>query len=398
MGRTHWNRGAALLLALCLTLPLFQWTARAAQTGAAVTIATGIKEQPRAEVTVNWDDGWFASDAGVYQHDLAVAAMALSAAAYVRTVWGVGVQDALNAFGFGHITSYNYQFSSRSGGQTAYTFAVKTVRDQDGEAVRLVAAVIRGTGEYTEWAGNLNVGTGSEHEGFAHARDELLENLEKYLLASGTGGRVKFLITGHSRGGAAANLTAARLMDTGKAEKKDVYAYTFAAPAVSTEAKEEGYENIFNLVSRDDLVPQVPLAQWGYRRYGSDRFLPVRDGEDGYDSRFAAMSKQYTALTGQDYAVYHDAATVEKLTGLLGQLAPTVSGKNMEMLSALIRGDMEQLSALVEGDPLSALLMGRTAIRVSSELTPLLQRETKGLVSAHCMAGYYSWLSACPEV
>jgi len=390
----RWSRIIALLLAFCIVLP--QTAALAADEGVAVTIGTGAAEKPTAKVMVRWDDAWFAADADVYQHELAAAAMALSAAAYVRTQ-GLNVRDALEALGFSHVKSYNYQFSAQSSDRTAYTFAVKDVKDRDGGSVKLAAVVIRGTGVYTEWAGNLNVGAGSEHKGFAQARDELMKNLEKYLPEAGVTGRAKFLVTGHSRGGAAANLTAARLVDAGIAEQEDVYGYTFAAPSVSTEAKTEGYENIFNIVNGDDLVPQVPLAQWGYRRYGVDRLLPVKDGGEAYDSQFAAMSRQYTELTGKPYAVYEDEETVEKLTGTLYQLAPTVSGTNMAMLSALLRGDLEELSSLVEGDPLAALLMGRTAIRASSELTPLLQREQAALVSAHCMAGYYSWLAASAE-
>ena len=234
--RRRWNRIFAVLLACCLALPPLQGMARAEDGSAVVRIATGVSGKPWTEVAVKWDDAWFLSDAAVYQHELAVTAMALSAAAYVRTVQSAGAQDALEAFGFEEIKPYNYQLSAQSAGRTAYTFAVKTVQDQNGKSVRLAAIVVRGTGEYTEWAGNLNVGTGSEHEGFAQARDELLENLERYLKETEAAGKTKFLVTGHSRGGAAANLLAARLVDAGMAEKNDVYAYTFAAPAVSTEA------------------------------------------------------------------------------------------------------------------------------------------------------------------
>ena len=387
-----WKHLIAALLACCLALPPF--AARAAEEGTAVTIGTGVREKPTAEVTVRWDDGWFAGDPAVYRPRLAETAMALSGAAYVGTARGISVQAALEDLGFDQIQSYNYQFTEDSASRTAYTFAVRTVKDKDGAPVPLAAVVIRGTGVYTEWAGNLNVGTGSEHQGFAQAADELLENLKAYLPAAGVTGKAKFLITGHSRGGAAANLTAARLPETGLAERGDVFAYTFAAPAVSTQAETEGYENIFNIVSGCDLVPQVPLAQWGYGRYGVDVVLPAPE-EDG--ERFAAMSKQYEALTGRPYAALRDPGTVETLTDTLARLAPTVTGPNMAMLSALLQGDMEGLSALVQGNPLAALLMARTAVRASSELTPLIQQEAGGLAAAHCMAGYYSWLSAYPE-
>lgn len=186
--KKRWSRMLAALLAIALLIPP---AALAAEEGTAVTIGTGITERPEAEVTVKWDDAWFTVDADVYQHELAVTAMALSAAAYVRTAQGVSVQKAMEAFGFQQVRSYNYQFSAQSSEQTAYTLAVKTVKDRNNKAVRLVAAVIRGTGVYTEWAGNLNVGAGNEHAGFAQARDELMDNLEKYLEETGAAVRLK---------------------------------------------------------------------------------------------------------------------------------------------------------------------------------------------------------------
>lgn len=380
------SRALALLLALALS-----GTAAEAR-DVSITTGTGIREKPEAEVQVQWDDAWFGGDAAVYRHELAKTAMALSGAAYVRTDWGAGAGDALEALGFARVRSYHYRLTAASGGQTAYTFGVKTLRDPAGKIFRLAAVVVRGTGEYTEWAGNLNVGTGTVHAGFEGAGNELLANLKKYLPEATDGDPVKFLITGHSRGGAVANLTAAQLVEEGLAEKKDVFAYTFAAPAVSTAAREEGFENIFNLVNRADLVPQVPLAEWGYRRYGADVPLPG-EGEDGYEALYKEMDRRYTALTGQPYAAYQDGAAVDKITDALRRLIPTVSGPNMAMVAALLGGDLEGLSALAQEHGLAAILLGGTAVQVSSELSPLLRQERAGITSAHCMAGYFSWLS-----
>ena len=394
--KRRWIRVLAVLLLSAVLLPLSGRAAPAEETGIPIIIGTGIKEQPKAEVQIPWDDGWFEEDPAAYRHDLALAAMGLSGAAYVRTDRGISARAALEDLGFGHLKSYHYQLTLESGGQTAYTFGVKTLRDGKGKSFRLIAVVVRGTGEYMEWAGNLNVGTGLVHAGFDEAGNELMANLKRYLAENGGEDPVKFLITGHSRGGAVANLTAARLVKKGLAEKENVYAYTFAAPAVSADAAEEGYENIFNMINEADLVPRVPLQDWGYRRYGVDVPLPAADGEeDGYGALFEKMDRQYTALTGQPYAVYQDEAAVDKITSALGRLIPTVPGENMEMIAALLGGDLEGLSDLARQNGLAAILLGRTALQVSSELTPLLQRERPGMVSAHCMAGYYCWLSAC---
>lgn len=392
--KRNWSRMLAVLLLSAVLLPLGGRAALAEEAGIPIVIGTGIKEQPKAEVRVSWDDAWFREDPAVYRHDLALAAMALSGAAYVRTDRGISARAALEDLGFEHLKSYHYQLTLESGEQTAYTFGVKTLRDGEGKTFRLVAAVVRGTGEYMEWAGNLNVGTGIVHAGFDEAGNELMATLKKYLAENGGENPVKFLITGHSRGGAVANLTAARLVKKGLAEKENVYAYTFAAPAVSAGAAEEGYENIFNIINEADLVPWVPLPDWGYRRYGVDVPLPAAE-EDGYDALFEKMDQQYTALTGQPYAVYQDEKAVGKITDALHRLIPTVPGENMEMIAALLSGDLEGLSGLARQNGLAAILLGRTAVQVSSELTPLLRQERPGMVSAHCMAGYFSWLSVC---
>ncbi len=360
-----------------------------AETETAVTIGTGIPEKPTAEVAAGWNDAWFAQDAAVYQQDLALSSMALSGAAYG---WGgQDVQDALEALGFEEIASCHYRLLYDTGGRAAYTFGRKAVKNAEGKTAQLIAVVVRGTGDYTEWASNLDVGAQADHKGFTTATDELQKNLEKYLNGIAEKEQIKFLVTGHSRGGAVANLLAARLSARGRA----VYAYTFAAPAVSTEAKEEGYENIFNIVNSDDLVTRVPLEVWGYRRYGVDLPLPTGSRDKELTER---MNRQFKSLTGQDYTGYHDRSAVDKLTGALYRLIPTTTGVNMEMFATLLSGDFKGLSSLVKRNGIAALLMGKTAMEVSSQLTPLLQNEQEALRSAHCMAGYYSWLSVSDDL
>lgn len=381
-----WAMGAALLAPAALA-------ARGDQTASAV-ISTGVSGT--AEVSFFWNDAWFQEDASVYRHDLAAASMALSGAAYLGG-GDTGVQAALAELGFTGAQAYNYHPSAeKSGRAAAYVFARKKVPAAGGGSVWLTAIVVRGTGEYMEWASNLNMGSGADHEGFAKARDELLANLEKYLTSAGISGAerqtMRYLITGHSRGGAVANLTAASLTAGGR---EGVYAYTFAAPAVSFQAAGEGYENIFNIVSREDLVTRVPLSDWGCGRYGVDLHLPARERwGDGYDAAFEKMDRRYTALTGQPYAVYRDPSAVDRMVSAIRQLAPDASGVSLAMLSALLGGNLEGLSELIRGNGLAALLLGKRAVALSAELTPLLQREAEGMASAHCMAGYYSWLTA----
>lgn len=398
----RWKRFFAALLAFCLTASLLAAPSLAAgqDQNAQVTIGTGLADPPAVEVEVSWNDAWFFADAAAYQHKLAVASMALSAAAYAEAEGGPGSAAALRALGFENIISYNYLSAVASGADlAAYTFGIKEVKGNREETAQLVAVIIRGTGEIMEWAGNLNIGSGPEHEGFSKAREELLANLDSYLAAAAGSGELerKFLITGHSRGGAVANLVSASLLR--REDRPEVFGYTFAAPAVCAGAAADDCGSIFNIISGEDLVPQLPLASWGYRRYGVDLLLPSRSScGDAYDGIFGEMNGHYAQLTGRSYARYQDEAAVEKMTGAIRRLLPAPSGVSAAMLAALLSGDLKELANLAGQNRLAALVMGSRALALSSELTPLLDLERDGMTSAHCMAGYYSWLLCCGAV
>ena len=93
-----------------------------------------------------------------------------------------------------------------------------------------------------------------------------------------------FLVTGHSLGAAVANLVANHLdscEDTnccsGSRTVDDVYAYTFATPKTVKNKQGNEYQNIFNILNNNDVVPLVPTnilaLNWGdngWTRHGRD--------------------------------------------------------------------------------------------------------------------------------
>ena len=93
-----------------------------------------------------------------------------------------------------------------------------------------------------------------------------------------------FLVTGHSLGAAVANLVAEHLnscKDTnhcpGSRTEKDIYAYTFATPKTVKNKQGNEYQNIFNILNNNDVVPLVPTnilalnwADNGWTRHGRD--------------------------------------------------------------------------------------------------------------------------------
>ena len=149
------------------------------------------------------------------------------------------------------------------------------------DGTELVYVILRGTYQ-NEWHGDFNV-TGktdtydSSYEGrhysFESAANALCDDLADEV--GGKYDKVKYVVTGHSRGAAVSNLVAKQLTDKKLTDStiQGVYAYTFATPAVvnKTEAQSKSYDNIFNFCLDDDFVTYMPLADanWQYGRYGT---------------------------------------------------------------------------------------------------------------------------------
>lgn len=78
-------------------------------------------------------------------------------------------------------------------------------------------------------------------------------------------------------------------------------AYTFASPGCTTSenARAERYDNIFNIVNPADIMPALPLAAWGYARYGVDMELPAVDDE-GFTTAYERFCSSYAQLVGED--------------------------------------------------------------------------------------------------
>lgn len=149
----------------------------------------------------------------------------------------------------------------------------------NGKATLMV--IIRGT-DRVEWHGNMCI-TGDSydpeqkyHSNFKHAEELVFNKVKSYIKDK----KLKdpdIVITGHSRGGAVANLLAKDLLDAKEnMDDKDpeyyntVTAYTFATPynTLQKDYDASKYNNIYNFCLKDDFVPQVPLEKWKYHKYG----------------------------------------------------------------------------------------------------------------------------------
>lgn len=180
-----------------------------------------------------------------------------------------------------------------------------------GKTKDIVAVVVRGTnGTIEEWSSNFDIGSTQElssyhmwndswrtdtssfdytlnyflendvdelnafadwktednHKGFDIATNRILKYVHCYVDKYVDENTVSYWITGHSRGAAIANLLSAYLIDDGN----EVFSYTFASPNTTTNPQwnDARYNSIFNIVNDDDFVPQLPMEDWDFNRYG----------------------------------------------------------------------------------------------------------------------------------
>ena len=206
----------------------------------------------------------------------------------------------LDEQGFEDVYTYNYDSVGTKIGKTVskkndtgeqattYTIGHRkamingTVQDQ-------IIIVFRGTYN-AQWYGNFDI-TGTEynseiqfHGSFFTATNDAIGSLKSYINEMSNKGAVakdklSFLITGHSRGAATANILGHFLTDQrdGRSTSlpgckiKSVYDYTFATPNVATYElihRSASYNNIFNYCFVDDFVPNLPMEAWTWGKYG----------------------------------------------------------------------------------------------------------------------------------
>lgn len=138
----------------------------------------------------------------------------------------------------------------------------------------LIPVVVRGEGYGEEWAGNVTLGFSGEAAGFSDAAAQVTSGVNAYIRKHHLQSKkIHFLVTGYSRGGACANLTAQRL--SRKYGSSSVYAYTFESPQAGTAGKGT-CANIHNVIRSSDIVPCLAPSGMGFRRYGPDHI--IRDG------------------------------------------------------------------------------------------------------------------------
>ncbi len=242
-------------------------------------------------------DSYFLSSSNRYNEHLATLSFVVSMSACSDS-GNLYVDEYRNAeylftdMGFDTIEANTETDSAKTPETMGVVLAKKNIIDGT-EPCTLVAIAFRSGGYGSEWVNNFIVGSTDEcpegHLGFHNARDRSLQFILDYLDRN-VEGNTKLWITGFSRGGAISGLTGAWFNDNIELlseyditlDKEDVFTYTFEAPAsIDSELnKQKNYDNIFNIISPNDIVPLVPFSAWGLECPGKKHYLPDFTGDN----------------------------------------------------------------------------------------------------------------------
>lgn len=247
------------------------------------------KDNKTIHDTYYYSDDWFKDKAEKDNEELALASMQLTASAVSGDENGTGAAF-LKSMGFDEVGFSD--FASTDPDDFNYTWGRKTLDD----GTTLVAIAVQSSSQDMSvknkgWKQNFTVNGDSsdgEHYAYAKAVDKMIDGIADL----GAGDKVKYWITGHSRGGAIANVLAAHLPDRLGDRNAGIYAYTFEAPATTDEetAGSGDYGYIHNYLCSDDFVTMIP--GWGMTRYGDFHELTDKKRDEGLSDELKTLGSE----------------------------------------------------------------------------------------------------------
>ena len=241
-----------------------------------------------------YSDDMMLVNANELSTDIAKMAMGLANAAYKESE----IKSCLSNMGYSLLGGDTYNYTKNTYTYSNNDYVDYSIGYKEYKGYNIYLVVIKGTGTNYDWFSNFNLGTGDYHQGFKLAADGVLNTINSKVNTTNN----IFLVTGHSRGAAVANIVAAELTMKGNlASSNHIFGYTYACPAVKIGA-DTSYSNIRNYNNPGDAIPELPLSRWGYERYGITINLSTQsDIYQNFEQRFKSVeTKAYAGILNTD--------------------------------------------------------------------------------------------------
>lgn len=265
--------------------------------------STGSDDEP-----IVYLDTLMGTDPTVYNNELAIIAANLSLKTYDNDCANDESVRGYLKYDLGFDEAHHAKFFSNNygGGSLAYTVAT---RDYSGSgADKLLVIACQGSTNLYELIKDATAGVKSTYKGYQVY--DIVHDFYTDIVETGLPNvmepdkKYKVLLTGHSLGGAAANLTGAVITDAGAimtdagaiipyvaANKDDIFCYTFGSVnCIRSDYRiETGYENIHNVYNWLDTFSPKQYGGWLATGMGNGK---------GKFGRLEAFSREYrNALT-----------------------------------------------------------------------------------------------------
>ena len=376
-------------------------------------------------ISVDYEDRWFwESKTSEYNHNIARIAALLSEISYVPVEKNPESNELIQAYHKIGIPDKNiecnyildYSAPIMGNNQAAYSFAYKDINTPHGLR-KLVFIVLRGTPlSANEWFSNLNVSDSTRkdtqiHEGFYNTCTNIHKAMIYFMLKKKLSpDECYFLITGHSRGGALANLLSAILDKEGIITGEQLFTYTFASPNVTQEDLKETqrFNFIWNIVNAEDIVPSFPPNRnnWKWRKYGQTKVLPNYWNTNAkiYTEKYIPrMNKIYNMMLLRDYSPFKNGPFIQTqisniLTGFYKSVENYYDGffPLHKLANKVFRNVFKKKND--ESSEIEQNLKENPEIQIDPEKLPFLLRMIQRNVDANTTNGFEYAIKACLDM
>lgn len=379
-------------------------------------------------ISAEWEDAWISEKSSFdYNHNLARVASVLASVSYTD------VQDSPESNLMGECYKllgadkssfdfhYDVDYSAPNLGdnQAAFSFASKKIKSKS-ENKTLVFVVIRGTPlNANEWISNLSINDETKqntiiHEGFYKTMTQIRIALENYLKNQKIAAEEAcFLITGHSRGAAVANLLGSYLAFESKFDTSKIFVYTFASPNVSQalDTNDAKYGFIWNILNGEDIVPTVPPYRngWKFGKYGNNKIIINRwsAGKQKYEGNFyPKMNTIFSQFMIRDYCPFKNGTFVQsQISRVLTSFYPDVNSYYEGRFK--LRNSAEKIlwkifpskkgDANEEIEKQKNTLFNNISYKINEQTEGGVDYVKNAFVDMHASETYLSWLFALDE-